>query len=604
MPVAKKAPDNTFYFRMQPGPQEFALMRKDREIYYGGARGGGKTIAQIAFMLRMAVERNADGSLKYPEYRGLVIRKQADDLKGWIDEAMNFYPKFGAKAVGRPVEFHFPGGPKIYTGHLQDSNAYTKYQGHSYHKMGIDEVNQIPLESQYLDLLSSLRASPDGCPQAFLTGNPGGAGDYWIKKRFVKVPIRGGGFAPPNTSLRDPITGHHRIFIPATVNDNPILKQKDPGYVQFLHGLPEARKRAWLYGDFDAFEGQFFEEFRPSGPYSDEPDWANHVVKSGSIKLHPWLHRWMSLDWGYSHYSAAYKFCNGPDKRVHAYGELIRRRTGSYVLGVDIAKWAVDDLDGLPDHRMSLYISPDAFDTRDETHTVAERIAAGIESVLGAGSALIMKMNEEERQMAQRDPERAEQMHSRRLLQSSGKYGIAIHPANNNRVGGADYIRELLRFTPSEVGVFDAEFARSLISKPRGERLYQEYMDRFKQAEERPLPGIHIHDCCPAIIEVLPSLVHDPKRPEDVCKIDAEAGNDTHGDDPYDGFRYGVMAHRSVQNRVPKSYFIHDRLESARNEGITDMTLLSQVARGANDAWGDQNQSTGGLRFRRACQPN
>jgi hypothetical protein len=54
-------------------------------------------------------------------------------------------------------------------------------------------------------------------------------------------------------------------------------------------------------------------------------------------------------------------------------------------------------------------------------------------------------------------------------------------------------------------------------------------------------PKLFIYETCVRLIEVLPSLVHDPHRPEDVLKVDCSEDGDG-GDDFYDSFRYGVMA--------------------------------------------------------------
>jgi len=54
-------------------------------------------------------------------------------------------------------------------------------------------------------------------------------------------------------------------------------------------------------------------------------------------------------------------------------------------------------------------------------------------------------------------------------------------------------------------------------------------------------PRLFIFETCVRLIECIPSLVHDPHRPEDVLKVDCDdEGNG--GDDWYDDFRYGMMA--------------------------------------------------------------
>lgn len=219
--------------------QEHALVRTEFEILYGGARGGGKTDAGMAWLLY---------DIHNPRYRGLVIRRNADDLRDWIDRARIMYAGTGAVFSGQPTEIRFPSGAVIRTGHLKDDDAYTKYQGHEYHKMLIEELTQIPTERRYLMLISSCRSTvPDLRPQVFATTNPGGAGHDWVKKRFID-PVEWG---MPYT---DKITGRQRVFIPAKAEDNPHLMANDPSYVQFLEGLPPNLRKAWRYGEWENYE--------------------------------------------------------------------------------------------------------------------------------------------------------------------------------------------------------------------------------------------------------------------------------------------------------------------------------------------------------------
>ncbi len=68
-----------------------------------------------------------------------------------------------------------------------------------------------------------------------------------LGSRFVDV-------GPPETTFLDPITGRSRIFIPAKVDDNPSLMEKDPDYVHFLDGLPDGLREAWRDGSWDDIE--------------------------------------------------------------------------------------------------------------------------------------------------------------------------------------------------------------------------------------------------------------------------------------------------------------------------------------------------------------
>lgn len=230
--------------------QEEVLRRIEFEILYGGSRGGGKTDSGLVWLT---------DHIDNPRYSALVIRKNADDLSDWVDRAVRFYIGLGAKIAYRPAEITFPSGAKIKTGHLKDDQAYTKYQGHEYQRILIEELTQIPEEKRYLQLLSSCRStSPDIKPQVFCTTNPGGVGHGWVKRRFIDP-------SPPNIPFLDKDTGRSRIFIPARVDDNPTLMLNDPDYMRFLDGLKAVDVdlwKAWRLGDWATFAGQYFKEWR------------------------------------------------------------------------------------------------------------------------------------------------------------------------------------------------------------------------------------------------------------------------------------------------------------------------------------------------------
>ena len=108
----------------------------------------------------------------------------------------------------------------------------------------------------------------------YFTCNPGGIGHTWVKRLFIDKEYR-------NKEKPD-----NYDFIPSTVYDNEFIMTNNPEYVENLENLPEMRKRAMLYGDWDAFEGQYFSEF----------DRAIHVIKPYKIPQN-W-NRFISLDYG------------------------------------------------------------------------------------------------------------------------------------------------------------------------------------------------------------------------------------------------------------------------------------------------------------------
>jgi hypothetical protein len=272
--------------------QEQALVVKAFEVLFGGARGPGKTDTGIAWLLKPLSDPKVSAK-SLNRYRALVIRKNSTDLTDWLDRASFMYSRYGAKLgteFNAPV-IRFPSGAKFRTGHLKDEQAYSKYVGHEYQRELIEELNQIPNERRYLQLISSCRSTVDGLdPRVFATTNPGGLGHNWIKKRFVDI-------APPGEKYyyEEDVAGakvrRSRIFIHATMDDNPVLMQKDPGYVLSIEQLKEVDPslyRAWRFGDWDVFAGQVFKEFRRE----------MHVLKPLIPKAE--FPHFLWIDWGYS----------------------------------------------------------------------------------------------------------------------------------------------------------------------------------------------------------------------------------------------------------------------------------------------------------------
>ena len=265
-----------------PGPQEFVLRLEGfREILYGGARGGGKTEAGLVWIGPMANP--------HPKFRGLGIRRNAVDLADWVQRAKEMWAPFGAKCRGgaSPV-FIFPTGGIVRCGHLADEKSYNKYLGHNYHKVLIEELTQIPTLELYLRLISCCRSKIPGLkPAVFATTNPGGDGHAWVKERFVDAGPPGRPIKHTTKLPNGRVIEGYSIFVRSLLDDNPHLADNDPEYEAYLMSLPDALRRAWRYGDWNAFAGQYFPEFTINF----------HVRPAFSLPSH-WR-RYRAMDWGY-----------------------------------------------------------------------------------------------------------------------------------------------------------------------------------------------------------------------------------------------------------------------------------------------------------------
>jgi hypothetical protein len=74
-------------------------------------------------------------------------------------------------------------------------------------------------------------------------------------------------------------------------------------------------------------------------------------------------------------------------------------------------------------------------------------------------------------------------------------------------------------------------------------------LHRLGDIEASVVPRLFIHQRCARLIETLPALQHDPNRPEDVDKVDADEDG-LGGDDAADALRYLVASKaREVKQR-------------------------------------------------------
>lgn len=240
MGAAERIETQEIIWRPQPGPQTLLLTCPIADIMYGGSRGGGKTDGFLGkFVSRWH---------QYGRYvSGIFVRRTYDELDEVIARSQEIYPSTGAHYAAGKRTWYFPDGGRLKMRALQRDQDASKFQGHSYTDIYIDEAGNFPNPGP-LDKLRATLRNPHGIPSSYnLSANPGGPGHEWLKKRYVDA-------APNGMRITtDEITGEPRIYIPSRLEDNKILMETDPNYRQRIRQSgPAWLVQAWLKGDWNA----------------------------------------------------------------------------------------------------------------------------------------------------------------------------------------------------------------------------------------------------------------------------------------------------------------------------------------------------------------
>jgi predicted phage terminase large subunit-like protein len=259
--------------------QEAFMLLREREVFFGGAAGGGKSVALLMDALQYS---------DVPGYDALLLRPSLSELQlpgGLIELSHDWLDGSRASWSGENKSWRFPGpgrrsgagGASLSFGYLAGADDLARYAGSSFSYLGFDELTRIA-EQLYLHMFRVLRqpaasdgpTAPDGLRLSEVplrvraTSNPGGAGHAWVKARFVEAATRG-----------DDV-----VFLPSRLEDNPHLD--GDAYRANLAQLPLAQRERLLRGDWnipddgELFRRGWFELIEP------------HQVPEGTAALRYW----------------------------------------------------------------------------------------------------------------------------------------------------------------------------------------------------------------------------------------------------------------------------------------------------------------------------
>jgi phage terminase large subunit-like protein len=273
------------YCRLKPTEkqQSFLDCKEELEVFFGGAAGGGKSVALLMAAMQY---------IRVPGYAALILRKDFARLElagGLIQRSQEWFGgKKSAKWIASrrqwvfPIEGTFPA--TIMFGYLKNPGDKYRYASSEFQYIAFDELTEFA-EEDYLFLFSRLRRNTSlKVPLRMRSAsNPGGAGHLWVKQRFIGQESGGRSQEPgeegvqgPKSKVQglwaegesleesDPADGvYHkegRIYIPSRIADNEFLDEAE--YRRALSHLPALVRERLMNGDWSVQEhGQFHEEW-------------------------------------------------------------------------------------------------------------------------------------------------------------------------------------------------------------------------------------------------------------------------------------------------------------------------------------------------------
>ncbi len=253
-------------FSPQAAQRQFLSSPADIAIY-GGSAGGGKSWALLYDPLK---------HIKRKGFAGVIFRRSYPEITnagGLWDEAGTLYPFAKGTGIIGATEWRFPWGAKVSFRHLENESSKYDYQGSQICYLAFDELTHFS-ESQFWYLLSRNRSTCGVRPYVRATCNPDPG---WVKE--LLAPWVDDGFQGQRAQsgeLRWFIRVDGKIkwceashpdaksltFIRASIYDNQVLLNKDPGYLATLKALPAVERARLLDGDWNVRrEGLVYSQF-------------------------------------------------------------------------------------------------------------------------------------------------------------------------------------------------------------------------------------------------------------------------------------------------------------------------------------------------------
>lgn len=423
--------------------QRLFMLDRHKYVGYGGARGGGKSWAVRVKAVLLCLNHPGIKTMivrrSYPELRENHILPLCEMLRCQADKSERL-----ATYVDQKKEINFPNGSRILFRYCENDRDSLRFQGTEVDILFVDEATQ-QSEERMDKLKACVRGVNDYPKRIYFTCNPGGEGHSWVKRLFI------------DRQYNEHERAEEYGFIQALVTDNKALMESDPDYIRQLEALPPKLREAWLHGNWDIFEGQFFEDFR------QVPDLLE-AHNAGCDDEREALAR----DGRWCHVIPPFDLNEGERRGWH----IVRSYDFGYGKPFSCGWWAVD-YEGVMYRILELY---GCTDTPNE----------GLRWTPDQQFAEIARLEREHPWLRGRridgvaDPSIWDSSRGISIAETASRYGLIFAPGDNNRIPGWMQCHYRLQFD---------EHGRS--------RMY-------------------VFDNCKAFIRTIPMMIYDEHKPEDL----------------------------------------------------------------------------------------
>lgn len=480
-----------------------------KEAFYAGAVNAGKSDVLIMYPI-------VHGWHEHPQFKGVFARRTNSELElEVLPRAIEYLRHHGGVWKEGKGRFEFPSGALYFFRHLEHEKNVHDFDSMQPNYFAFDELTSFT-EWQYLYITiervrRNLKVKNELPAIVRSASNPGNIGHAWVYKRFIKPNPLGGTILKGKGGIK-------RIYIPATIDDNPYA---DPVYKAELDALPEAERKAKKLGDWTAFEGTVFNEFRKIH-HPGEPENALHKINEFDVPSY-WP-KICAIDWGFRAMTYVCYGAISPKGRLYCYREQSFTGENIEIWGPKV-KYYLDK-----ENPQDIVICHSANQHRGEPHTILELVSDALNRTIRLGE--------------------------------------------RDRLSGKTLLHEYLRWKPKlfpmdEIPIYD-EVLASWIMRNKGLEDYKTYMRSLTPPQhDETLPKFQIMENCPLLIEAISVAQYEAikgsnKPPEDVAEWN--------GDDPYDCVRMLLHAadryfieSSEIADRMNKEEIIVQQLSSTND---------------------------------------